>query len=128
MRSLDRRLVRRARAVRTLLAVDVSLGLLAAVLVLAHAVLLAWVVARAFADASVSSVAPELGLLALVFAGRGAVAWGFEVAGLRAASSTLSQLRLELVEQRLRAHPAALDGVEAGELAASSVAGLAGLE
>jgi len=119
MRSLDRRLVRRARAVRVLLAADVSLGMAAAALVLAQAILLAWIAAHAFDGGSLRSV---------VFAARGAVAWGFEVAGLRAASSVLSQLRLELVEQRLRAHPAALDGVEAGELAASSVGGLAGLE
>jgi thiol reductant ABC exporter CydD subunit len=63
-----------------------------------------------------------------VFAGRGALAWGFEVAGVRAASSVLSQLRLELAEQRLRTQPGALDGVEAAEIAAAGVQGLAGLE
>ena len=40
----------------------------------------------------------------------------------------LSELRLELVERRLRAQPAALDGVEAGEIAAAGVQGVDGLE
>ena len=128
MRALDRRLVRRARPVRVLLALDVALGMVSAGFVLAQAVLLAWIVVRAFDGGSLRGVAPELVVLGLVFAGRGVVAWAFEVAGLRAASSVLSQLRLELIAQRLRAHPAALDGVEAGELAASAVGGLAGLE
>jgi ABC-type transport system involved in cytochrome bd biosynthesis fused ATPase/permease subunit len=63
-------------------------------------------------------------LLALVFALRGLLAWAFEVAGARAASTVLSELRLELVARRLRAQPAALDGVEAGELAAVGVQGV----
>jgi thiol reductant ABC exporter CydD subunit len=59
---------------------------------------------------------------------RGVLAWGFEVAGRRAASSVLSELRLALVERRLRAQPAALDGAEGGEIAAAAVQGVAGLE
>jgi thiol reductant ABC exporter CydD subunit len=67
-------------------------------------------------------------LLALAFAGRGVLAWGFELAGRRAAASVLSELRLAVVEQRLRGDPAALDGVESGEVAASAVQGVEGLE
>ena len=67
-------------------------------------------------------------LLGLAFATRGAFAWGFEVAGRRAASSVLSELRLALVERRLRSQPAALDGVEGGEVAAAAVQGIDGLE
>jgi thiol reductant ABC exporter CydD subunit len=59
---------------------------------------------------------------------RGLVAWGFEATGRRAASSVLSELRLALVERRLRGQPAALDGVEGGELAAAAVQGVDGLE
>ena len=40
----------------------------------------------------------------------------------------LSELRLALVERRLRAQPAALDGVEGGEVAAAAVQGVDGLE
>jgi ATP-binding cassette, subfamily C, bacterial CydD len=128
VRALDRRLLRRARPVRRLLTLDVGLGLAAAMLVLLQATLLARVVARAFAGASLRDVSRDLVLLALAFAGRGLLAWGFELAGRRAASSVLSELRLALVERRLRDHPLALDGVEAGEVATSAVQGVDGLE
>jgi thiol reductant ABC exporter CydD subunit len=128
MRALDRRLLQRARPVRRLLALDVALGLTAAVLVLLQATLLAHVVAQAFAGASLHDVSRDLVLLGLAFAGRGVLAWGFELAGRRAASSVLSELRLALVRRRLRDQPLALDGVEAGEVAASAVQGVDGLE
>jgi len=128
VRALDRRLLQRARPVRRLLALDVALGLAAAVLVLLQATLLARIVAQAFAGASFRDVSRDLVLLGLAFAGRGALAWGFEVAGRRAASSVLSELRLALVRRRLRDQPLALDGVEAGEVAASAVQGVEGLE
>jgi ATP-binding cassette subfamily C protein CydD len=128
MRTLDRRLLQRARPVRRLLALDVGLGLAAGVLVLLQATLLARVVAQAFAGASLRDVSRDLVLLGLAFAGRGVLAWGFELAGRRAASSVLSELRLALVRRRLRDQPLALDGVEAGEVAASAVQGVDGLE
>ncbi len=128
MRALDRRLVQQARPVRRLLALDVGLGLTAAVLMLLQATLLARIVARAFAGASLHDISRDLVLLGLAFAGRGALAWGFELAGRRAASSVLSELRLALVRRRLRDQPLALDGVEAGEVAASAVQGVDGLE
>jgi len=128
MRALDRRLLQRARPARRLLALDVALGLAAAVLVLLQATLLARVVAQAFAGASLRDVSRDLVLLGLAFAGRGVLAWGFELAGRRAASSVLSELRLALVRRRLRDQPLALDGVEAGEVVASAVQGVDGLE
>jgi len=128
MRALDQRLVRRAQPVRRLLALDVALGLASALLVLAQATLLARIVTAAFTGASLHDVTRDLVLLAVAFAGRGLLAWGFEVAGRRAAASVLSELRLAVVERRLRDDPAALDGVEAGEVAASTVQGVEGLE
>ena len=128
MRVLDQRLVRRARPVRRLLVVDAGLGVASAVLVLFQAALLARIVARAFSGASLRAVLPDLVLLALTFVGRGALAWGFEVAGRRAASSVLSGLRRAVLERRLRCQPLALDGVESGEMAASTVQGIDGLE
>ncbi len=127
MRPIDARLLGRARAARTLLVVDVALGLGTALLVLAGATLVAHAVARAFAGASLRGIAPDLGLLALVFAARGALAWGFEVAGCRAAAGVLSDLRLALVEGRLHSHPAALDGAEGAEIATAAVQGVDGL-
>jgi len=128
MRVLDPRLLRRARAARLLLATDTAIGLATALLVLLQATLLATIVARAFRGASLDDVSGELILLVLAFAGRGLLAWGFEVAGRRAAWTVLSELRLALVERRLRAQPAALDGAESAEIAAAAVQGVDGLE
>ena len=127
MRALDPRLVRRARPVRVLLGVDVALGVATALLVLVQATLLARIVAQAFHGASLGAVGTDLVVLALAFAARGLLAWGFEAAGARAATDVLSELRLELVARRLHARPAALDGVEAAEIAAAGVQGVDGL-
>ncbi|TMM01032.1 MAG: thiol reductant ABC exporter subunit CydD [Actinobacteria bacterium] len=128
MRALDPRLMRRTRTARPLLAIDVALGALTAVTVVAQATLLAGVIARGFAGARLQHL--ELGLEALLaaFAARGVFTWGMEVAGRRAAWSILSELRLALVEKRLRAQPAALDGAEAAEVAAVAVQGVEALE
>ena len=128
MRALDPRLLHRARAARTLLVVDVALGVLAAGVVLVQATLLSRIVARSFDGASLEDVSVDLVLLVLAFAARGLLAWGFEVAGRRAAATTLSQLRLSLVERRLRDEPSALDGAESAELATIAVQGVDGLD
>ncbi len=99
-----------------------------AALVLLQALLAARIVTRAFYGAPFRAVSTELALLALVFALRGGLAWGFEVAGVRAASSVLSELRLAFAERRLRADPAALDGTEAAEITAAGVQGVEGLQ
>ncbi len=124
MKSLDPRLVRRAKPVRVLLGADVAIGVATTALILAQASLLGWIVAHAFHGGSLSDVVPELVALVCVFAGRAVLAWGFEVAGRRAAATVLSDLRLTLAEQRLRGGAAELDGVEAAEIAVASVAGL----
>ena len=113
---------------RRLLAFDASLGVLAALLVLAQAALLAYVAARGFAGASLAALTLPLALLAAAALGRALAAWGFEVAGRRAAADVLSQLRLDVVERRLRGRPAALDGAESAEIATAAVAGVDALE
>ena len=128
MRALDPRLLRRARAARRLLALDVALGLVAALVVLLQATLLARIVARSFDGASLGDVSRDLVLLALAVAARAALAWGFEVAGRRAAASVLSELRLSVVERRLRGEPGALDGAQSAEVATAAVQGVDGLE
>ena len=128
MRLLDPRLVRRAGSVRTLLALDVVLGVAASLLVLFQAVSIASVAARAFGGASLGEVTTPLVLLVAATTGRAAAAWGFEVAGRRAANDVLADLRLDLAERRLRDHPAALDGAESGEVAAAAVSGVDALE
>ena len=90
--------------------------------------LLARVAARGFAGASLGELLTPLVLLVVVAAFRGAAAWGFEVAGRRAAASALSELRLDVVERRLRDRPAALDGTESAEVATLAVGGVDALE
>ena len=51
-----------------------------------------------------------------------------EVAGRRAAWSVLSEFRLALVAERLRAQPTAVDGAEGAEITAVSVQGIEALE
>lgn len=125
MRALDPRLVRRCKAARPLLVLDSALGVASALAVLAQASLLARIVARGFDGARAGSVEFDLGLLAFAFALRGALAWGMEVVGRRAAWSVLSELRLALVEKRLRSQAIDADGAE---LAAVAVQGIEGLE
>jgi len=126
--ALDRRLVRRARPVRVLLVLDASLGVVAALLVLAQAGLLAHVAARGFAGDPLGHLAVPLALLVAAAAGRAVASWGFEVVGRRAASDVLSQLRLDVVERRLRDRPAALDAAESADVATAAVAGVDALE
>jgi ATP-binding cassette, subfamily C, bacterial CydD len=128
MAALDRRLVRRTRSVRPLLVLDTALGVATVVPVIATAVLLARVVAGAAEGASLASLRVDLVLLAVAFAARGALGWWMEVAGRRAAADVLSELRLDLVERRLTAQPIAVDGTEAGEVAAAAVQGVDALE
>lgn len=128
MRVFDRRLVARARAVRAALGIDAALGALGAILVLAQATLLASAIARAWSGATLAEVTPALlGLVAVVVA-RAALSWGFETVGRWAAGSVLSDLRMTLVRRRLRDSPAALDGVQSGEVAAAGVGGIEALE
>ena len=128
MRALDPRLVRRTRSVRPLLIADTALGVVTTAFVLLQATLLARIVAGAFAGAPASELRRDAVALALAFAGRGALAWGMEVAGRRAASSVLSELRLALVARRLATQPTAADGTQSGEIAAAAVQGVDALE
>ena len=128
MGPLDPRLVHRAGAVRALLLVDAVLGVLAALLVLAQAVLIAAVAARAFDGATLDDVAVPLALLVAASVARAAAATGFDVLGRWAAGDVLASLRVELVERRLRDRPAALDGVESAEVATAAVSGVDALE
>ena len=125
---LDARLLRRARPARVLLAIDCAVGIAAALLVLGQAILFARVAAESFHGASLDAVMLPLTLLVVVVTGRAAAAWAFEVAGRTAAAGVLSQLRRDLVAQRLRERPAGLDGARTGEVATAAVAGVDALE
>jgi thiol reductant ABC exporter CydD subunit len=128
VRALDPRLLRRTTSARPLLTLDTALGIGTAVAVVLQACLLAVIVARAFDGRPLGSLWPYLGLLVAAFLVRGACASGMEMAGRRAAWSVLSELRLALAAQRLRAHPTAADGADGAEIVAVSVQGIEALE
>jgi thiol reductant ABC exporter CydD subunit len=110
------------------LTVDAMLGVCTALAVLLQASLLALIIARAFHGAPLHTLWLDIGLLLSAFLARGALAWGMEMAGRRAAWSVLSELRLALIEKRLRAQPTAVDGTEGAEIATVSVQGIEALE
>jgi thiol reductant ABC exporter CydD subunit len=126
--ALDPALLRRARGARIALGADTTFGVLAALLVLAQAVLIAHVAARAFGGAQLGELVLPLVLLVGVATGRAIVAWAFEAVGRRAATGVLAQLRLELVQRRLRDRTAALDGAQSAEVVTAAVAGVDALE
>ena len=126
MRPLDPRLLRRVRPARVALAVDVLFGFLATIALLIQATLFASIVARAFQHRTTDPRA-IIAFGAVVIA-RALFASGFEATGRRAAARVTSELRMALVERRLIGAPRAVDGAEAGEIAAAAVAGVGGLE
>lgn len=128
VRALDPRLLQRTTAVRPLLAGDAVIGVAMIMPVIAGATLLAQIVAQAFDGADLADLRVEVALLAATFAVRGVLAWSLEVNGRRAAATVLSELRLALVGQRLRAQPTAADGAESGEITAAAVQGVDALE
>jgi len=128
MRGLDPRLLRRTRSARPLLVIDVALGVMSALAVLAQAVLFARVVTDAVYGAALSGLWTAIAALAAAFLARGLCACGMEITGRRAAWDVLSQLRLALAEKRLRAHAAPAGGADTAEVTAAAVQGIEGLE
>jgi ATP-binding cassette subfamily C protein CydD len=122
----DGRLLRKARAARLALGVDVCLGVVAALLVLAQAVLIGSVVAATFSGEGPRSLVVPLVLLVVVVAGRSAANWGFETVGGIAATRVVSQLRMEMVGAHVRRRPDDRD--RAAELATLAVAGASAIE
>lgn len=106
MKPVDPRLLRHARATRLFLAASVALGLVAAGLVVAQAMLIAEVVVAAFVHGTApGDLVRPLALLAAVAAGRAAVAWLTELAAHRAGAAVKSELRLRLLSHAVRLGP-----------------------
>ncbi len=124
MRALDPRLVRRARAVRVVLAIDIAARARGDAARARPGDRVRHGRREGFAGSPLSGVGAALVVFALAFAGRAVLAWALEVAGRRASAAVLSELRMSLATARLRNAPAALDGVETAEVAAASVAGI----
>ncbi len=128
--SLQRRLLRETRAARPHVILACLLGVASAVLIVAQAALLAYVIYRsAIAGASVSSLIPQLIALAAVLLARAGVNGGFELSGRLGATRVMSELRGRLARQMLLVCP---DGrpasMRTGDLAAAAVQGVDALE
>jgi ATP-binding cassette subfamily C protein CydD len=135
MAPLPRSLLRHAGAARGHLAAAVALGLAGTGLILAQAGLLARLLAGAVTGTGAAALRGPLIALALVVAARAAVAYGGEVAALRAAATVKSQLRRGLIGRALALGPAWLAGPSEpsrppreGELATLATRGLDGLD
>jgi ATP-binding cassette, subfamily C, bacterial CydCD len=129
VRPLDPRLLRHAAAARTFVGLTSAVAVVTAGLVLVQAELLATGIDRAFlGGAGLDVLAPLLGALLAVVAGRAALAWAGEVAAHRASADVIRQLRARLVEHALRLGPRHPGMPPTGELATLATRGLDGLE
>jgi thiol reductant ABC exporter CydD subunit len=126
----DRRLLLESSAARTHLAIATALGALGAVLIIAQAAVLAYVIDRAaLRHATVRSLQGELIALLAVLLARAAVSAAFELSGRVGAARVMSQLRGRLVRQLLILRPGSLAaGTRTGELASAAVQGVDALE
>jgi ATP-binding cassette, subfamily C, bacterial CydD len=127
---VDRRLIRESRAARSHLAAAAAFGALDSGLIVAQAVLLATVIARAvLGGAGVTALQGDLIALGAVLAARAFVAAGFELSGRIGATRVMSELRARLVSHLLLTAPGQRPpGVRTGELAAAAVQGVDALE
>ncbi len=126
---VDRRLLREARTARVPLVVAIILGVLTAGLVVAQAILLGRIVARAFPGGeSLTDVQGPLVALACVIAARAVCSAGFEASGRLGASRVMSELRERLTLHVLRARPSGLREQRTGDLVTTAVQGVDALE
>jgi thiol reductant ABC exporter CydD subunit len=129
MHPLHRRLLAGSGAARWHMVTAVVLGVATAVCVIAQALLLARIIAGVFMDGqSLGDVRGDLIALAVVSVARGALAWGYEMAGHVGAVRVMSRLRVELVTHLLRGRPSAAAEGSSGALATSAVQGVDALE
>ena len=129
MRPLDPRLLRHARAARGYLTLTTVLGVLAGVLVVAQAVLIGETLGRAVHDgARLGELGPRVAWLAVVVAARAAVSWCQERYAVRAAASTVAELREALVVHATALGPRWRGSARGTRLATLATTGLDALE
>ena len=126
---LDPRLVRYARGVRNLLVGSVVVAAGTALLVIAQAFCLGDVVSRVFlGGATLSDVAPLLGVLAVVVVARALLGSVGESLAQRAATRTSAQLRAQLLAHVVRLGPVWLSGERRGQIATLATRGIDSVE
>jgi thiol reductant ABC exporter CydD subunit len=124
-----RRLLGETRSARLALAALGLCALATAGVILAQAVLLADVLARAFAGhTSPAALSPELLALAGVLAAGAVIAAGLELAGRLGAQRVMSELRGRVITRLLGARGGLPAGERSGEIATAVVQGVDALE
>jgi thiol reductant ABC exporter CydD subunit len=126
VRPLDPGLLRHARQARVYIAAVSGLGLLAAALVIAQAQLLAAGIAGVFTRGDTPR--GTVTALAVVLAGRAAVAWATEAASYHASAAVKAELRRRLLARVLELGPRWLAEKRGAELAALATEGIEALD
>ena len=129
MHPLHRRLLGGSGAARWHMVAAVVLGVATAACVIAQALLLARIITGVFIDGQdLGDVRTDLVALVVVSLARGALAWGYEMAGHVGAVRVMSSMRVGLVSHLLRGRPAAAAEGGSGALATAAVQGVDALE
>ncbi|MEU4386164.1 thiol reductant ABC exporter subunit CydD [Promicromonospora sp. NPDC023805] len=128
MKPIDPQLLRQVRTARWYVVLTVGLGVAAAGLIVAQALLIADLLAPVVLGDGTSgpAMARSFAGLALVIAGRAAVAWAQERYALRAAARTIAELRHAVVEAWALRGPRAVGTAVGGTTAVGSGAPASG--
>jgi thiol reductant ABC exporter CydD subunit len=125
---VDPRLSEYALATRSFIAASSGLGVLSALLIIAQAWLLAYVIAGAFDGRGLAQLRlPLAGLLGVVLA-RATAAWGAELLAGRSSARAKEQLRAALLRHLAALGPARPGAHRSGELATLATRGLDALD
>jgi ABC-type transport system involved in cytochrome bd biosynthesis fused ATPase/permease subunit len=128
-RAVDPRLLTYARATQPFLVALILLGGVTALLIIAQAWLLAYVIAAALAGGKgVAALRLPFEALLVVVLARGVVAWGREVLADRSSALAKSQLRAALLEHLGALGPERLGERRTGELAVLATRGIDALD
>jgi thiol reductant ABC exporter CydD subunit len=120
--------MRYARATRAFIGASIGLGVLTALLVIAQAWLLAFVIARAFSGSGLSQLQVPLVMLLVVVIARAAVACAAEVVASRSSTLAKSQLRTALLERVAALGPGRVGGERTGAIATLATRGIDALD
>ena len=126
---VDPRLLHYARATRTFIGASIGLGFIGALLILAQAWLLAYVIAAALAAGEgLAQLRVALAALTAVVLARAAVAWVSEVAASRCCARAKRQLRASLLAQVAALGPGRLSEQRTGEIGVLATRGIDALD
>ena len=124
----DARLSRYARATRPFIAAATAAGFASALLIIAQAWLLAYVIAETFAGRGLGALGTALAVLVAVVLARALVAWAAELAAVRSATRAKQQLRSALLRRLAALGPARVGEERTGEIATLATRGIDALD